>query len=70
MLACWREPTAKHAYVLSWFSVVVTFLCFVAGVLLYMVRTQHYIIVGVQDFLGGIFRVNYIWCPGISRKRN
>jgi divalent metal cation (Fe/Co/Zn/Cd) transporter len=35
---CWSEPTAKHAYVLSWFSVVITALCCIAGILLYVVR--------------------------------
>jgi len=37
MVACWSEPNAKHAYILSWFSVTVTFACFVAGIVLYMV---------------------------------
>jgi hypothetical protein len=36
-LACWSDPTAKHAYVLSWFSVVITALCCVAGIILYLV---------------------------------
>jgi hypothetical protein len=38
MATCWSAPTTKHAYRLSWISLVVTVLAAVAGILLYKVR--------------------------------
>lgn len=40
MRGCWADPTAKHAYLLSIFSVIVTLACFLVGVGLYMVREK------------------------------
>ena len=40
MPACWSAPTSKNAYWLSVFSVLITFACFIAGILLYLVRSD------------------------------
>jgi len=62
MAEFWSNPTAKHAYLLSWFSVVVTLLCFFAGVILYKrTGSSLCLVFGVENSVDFISSVIVLW---------
>lgn len=62
MAEFWSNPTAKHAYLLSWFSVVVTMICFIVGVVLYMrTGSSLCLVFGVENSVDFISSVIVLW---------
>lgn len=47
----WSEPTSKHAFILSWISVVLTAGAAAAGLIFFMVRMLYWS--SLEDFLDG-----------------
>lgn len=61
-MLCWSEPTSKHAYMLSWFSVVVTLAATIAGVILYMnTGSSLCLVFGVENSVDFISSVIVLW---------
>jgi len=67
MPAWWDEPTAKHAYVLSWISVIVTFFAAVFGIVYYIAKGSALILSwGVENCVDLLSSAVVLWrfyCP-------
>ena len=68
MPSWWDSPTPKHAFVLSWISVVLTFLAAFSGITFYMTSGSALCLVfGLEncvDFLSSVVVLWRFYCPG------
>eukprot|EP00934_Nitzschia_sp_Nitz4_P002362 Nitzschia sp. Nitz4//scaffold13_size275219//40925//41728//NITZ4_000845-RA/size275219-processed-gene-0.128-mRNA-1//-1//CDS//3329535927//2362//frame0 len=74
MPAWWSEPTSKHAFILSWFSVVLTALAVVGGLVTFNITDSALCLVfgleNIVDFLSSVVVLWRFYCPGeVTKER-